>query len=42
MGGSGMDDSNTSIYHMRTLKKVFVEFGGCTLRLQHRGSSKST
>jgi hypothetical protein len=29
-----MDDPNMSIYHMRTLTKVFVEFGGCTLVLK--------
>jgi hypothetical protein len=34
MGGSGMDDPNMSIYHIRTLTKVFVEFGGCTLVLK--------
>ena len=32
MVASGMDDLNRSIYHVRTLTKVFVEFGGCTLR----------
>ena len=29
-----MDDPNVSINHMRTLTKVFVEFGGCTLVLK--------
>jgi hypothetical protein len=34
MGGSGMDDPNMFIYHIRILTKVFVEFGGCTLVLK--------
>jgi hypothetical protein len=29
-----MDDPNMSIYHIRTLTKVFVVFGGCTLVLK--------
>ena len=34
MVASGMDDLYSSIYCVRTLTKVFVEFEGCTLRLQ--------
>ena len=30
MVASGMDDLNRSLYHVRTLTKVFVEFKGCT------------
>ena len=33
MVASGMDDLNRFILHVRTLTKVFVEFGGCTLCL---------
>ena len=38
---SGKDDPNMFIYLMRTLTTSFVEIGGCTWKLQHRGSSKS-
>jgi hypothetical protein len=31
---NGMDDPNMSVYHMMTLTKVFVEFGGCALVLK--------
>ena len=31
---NGFDDPNRSIYHVRTLTKVFVEFGGCLLGLK--------
>ena len=34
MVASGFDDLNRSIYHVRTLTKVFIEFGGCTLGLK--------
>jgi hypothetical protein len=31
MVGSDMDGPDMSINHVRTLTKVFVEFGGCSL-----------
>jgi hypothetical protein len=34
MVGIGMDDPDMSIYPMRTLTKVFIEFAGCTLVLK--------